>query len=259
MAVLVHITGEDKQKSIKNTGIKIGKDNNAIFFMPVLNEYLISHQWARELKRFGVKNFIAVYFRLNNNEEIWFGKYSEEHKKMPLNTAIELFQEIEDKLGYEFFIEKKIESSEITKIRHISKPMGWRYEPSAHGKKPCGCPVCLQKGGYKTSYLREDDQSDKISREEAKNIIKTSNDEDEICDALLKLSGKWRKESPEYLKHLLSFKDEFLLHELAGLLAEFKHPLAKKYLAILTKSEYEDIREFSQKCLDNIILGKWTN
>lgn len=244
----MHITNEENQRSLKNTGIKTGKYNNIVYFMPVLNDYLISHQWARELKRSGVRNYIAVYFKLDSDEKIWFGKYSEEHKKMPLNSAIKLFLDQEDKLGYEFFIERKIEVKEITKIRHIPKPMGWRYEPHAHGKEPCPCPVCIQRGGFKTNKLREDD-SHSISRLEAKEIIAKSNDDDDIWLALLRLSGKRRKESPEYLKRLLEFSDDYLLEALVGLLAEFRHPLAKEYLSILASSDNEDIKELATEYL----------
>ncbi|MCK5854228.1 MAG: hypothetical protein KAG56_03335 [Sulfurovaceae bacterium] len=249
MAVLVHITSEERRKSIKNSGIKTGKDNKGVFFMPVLGEYLISHQWARELKRFGIKNFMAVYFKVSNDEDVWFGKYSEIHKKMPLNSAIDIFKKIEDKLGYEFFIERKIKANEITKMRHISKPMGWRYEPKAHGKAPCPCPMCIQKGGFKTNSLKEKNEHE-ISQKKAKEIIAFSNDEYDICDAISRLNGKWRKESPEYLERLLEFKDEYLLDMLVEYLAEFRHPLAKQYLSILAKSEFEDIKELAESYLE---------
>ena len=124
--------------------------------MPVLNDYLISHQWARELKRSGVRNYIAVYFKLDSDEKIWFVSTLKNIKKCPLNSAIKLFLDLEDKLGYRIFIERKIEVKEITKIRHIPKPMGWRYEPHAQGKEPCPCPVCIQRGGFKTNKLREE-------------------------------------------------------------------------------------------------------
>lgn len=154
MAVLVHITNVENENSVMRTGIKPGI-GEVVFFMPHMKDFLISHQWARELKRSGVKNFAAVDFRIPNNELIWFGRYYSQHEQVELGKAISTFIEAEDKLGYEFFIERKIEPKEILKFRKIPKPMGWRYEPHAHGKKPCSCPMCLQPGGYKTSKLKE--------------------------------------------------------------------------------------------------------
>ena len=51
MAVLVHITNANNEKSISQSGIKQGKWDNIVYFMPHMEEFLISHQWARELKR----------------------------------------------------------------------------------------------------------------------------------------------------------------------------------------------------------------
>jgi len=219
--------------------------------LPHLQEFMISHQWARELKRYGVKNFIAVDFKISNSEEIWFGKYAENHEKMPLNKAINIFMSKEDKLGYEFFIERKISSKEIVKIRKIQKPMGWRYEPDSHGKKPCPCPMCIQRGGYKTNRLKEKTEYN-ISKKEAREILVTSTDPDELWEAVDRLKGKWKKESPEYLKRLISFDDEYLLYSLVELVSEYRHPETKELLKILSKSTDEDARELAIKYLKNL-------
>jgi hypothetical protein len=111
--------------------------------------------------------------------------------------------------------------------------------------------MCIQKGGFKTNSLKDKYEHD-ISRKRAKEIIAISDVEDEICEAIGRLNGKWRKESPEYLERLLTFEDEFLLDMLVEFLAEFRHPLAKDYLSILAKSEYKDIRELSQEYLAKV-------
>ncbi|MCG8313961.1 MAG: hypothetical protein MI976_12155 [Pseudomonadales bacterium] len=254
MAVLVHITSIDNEKSIKRAGIKPGP-SQVVFFMPHLKEFLISNQWARELKRAGIKNFAAVDFKIPNDEVVWFGKYNSQHEQVELGAAISILMETEDKLGYEFFIERKIEPKEILKFRKIAKPMGWRYEPDAHGKKPCPCPMCLQPGGYKTNKLKEV-YSEQMSRSEAKEIIGSSDDEDELWEAVRRLQGKWKKDSPQYLARLLSFKDEFLLCDLVELLSEYRHPLAKEYLEVLAKSKSEDVSELASEYLaKNVTSG----
>jgi hypothetical protein len=50
MPILVHLADEREKASIKRNGIKIGKDRNGIFCMPVLPNFYISNQWLRELK-----------------------------------------------------------------------------------------------------------------------------------------------------------------------------------------------------------------
>lgn len=243
MARLVHITNIENERRIKRSGIKSGQ-NNIVFFMPHMKDFLISHQWARELKRSGIKNFAAVDFKISNNEEIWFGKYNSQHEKMPLNKAISLFMNKEDPLGYEFFIERSIKAKEILKIRKIPKPVGWRYTPKAHGKPPCPCSVCIQAGGYKTKNLK-DVIPKLMSRDKAKKIITTSVDGNEIWEAVERLQGKWKKESPKFLERLLNnYDDEFLL-DIVKLLSEYRHPLAKEYLHRLTYSSCEDVKELA--------------
>jgi hypothetical protein len=243
MALLVHITSLDNEKRIKRSGIKAGP-SNVVFFMPHMKEFLISHQWAREIKRFGIKNFIAIDFKISTDEMIWFGRYNEDHQKTTLGKAIGLLMSAEDKLGYEFFIERNITPKELVKFRKIPKPMGWRYEPNAHGKRPCPCPMCIQFGGYKTSGLKEHNEEE-MTRLQAKQIVETSNNEDELSDAVRRLQGKWKRESPEYLERLLTFTDEYLLYDLVELLAEYRHPLTKKYLRLLAASDDEDASQLA--------------
>jgi hypothetical protein len=247
MTTLIHITNADLESSIKKNGIKIGKKSNIVFFMPVTQNYLISHQWTRELKRSGIKNFIAVYFKINKTDKVWHGQYFQSHKKDMINSAVAEFNVLENQLGYEFFIDRKIEAKEIVKINRIPKPMGWRYSITAHGTRPCGCPMCLQFGGYKTKRFREEIFN--MSRKEAKVIILNSNDDEELWDALSSMPGKKRKESPEYLERLLSNKDEFVQYALAKFLTEFWHPLAIEYMNILRKTNDKDIIEIVDEYL----------
>lgn len=247
MTTLIHITNADLENSIKKNGIKTGKKSNIVFFMPVTQNYLISHQWARELKRFGIKNFIAVYFKIDKTDQVWHGQYFKEHKKDTINSAVAEFNVLEDQLGYEFFIDRKIQAKEIVKIIQIPKPMGWRYSATAHGTRPCGCPMCLQFGGYKTRQFREFVTN--MSRKEAKEIIINSNDDEEIWGALSSMHGKIRKESPEYLERLLSNKDEDVQYFLADFISQFRHPLAIEYMKILRKTGDEDVIEIADEYL----------
>jgi hypothetical protein len=172
-------------------------------------------------------------------------------QKLPLNIAIKTFLSKEEKYGYEFILERKVELSEIIKTRIIPKPMGWRYEPNLHGKEPCPCPMCILKGGFRTSGLKEK-YDPSISRKNARAILQKSNDNEDIVGALERMQGKWRKESPEYLERLIKSQDEYVLYALVKLLVLHRHPLAKEYLEVLAKNQDEDSSELARQCLEKI-------
>lgn len=255
MAKLIHITAAENEKKILNGGIKTN-EWGLVFFMPLLPNYLISHQWARELKRFGTKNFIAFEFKMPNDELVWFGKYSKQHEHIPLNQAIQTLKDQADQLGMEFYVERKIEAKDITRIKPIPKPMGWRYQPHAHGLKPCPCPMRIQAGGYKTNALKERPEP-VMSKNEAKKIIAESHDEDALCAAISRLKGKWKRYSPIYLKHLLDSEHDFVLWALTDLIYEHLHPKSIEYLKTLAQHPDEFVREDSIELLKNLDYRKY--
>lgn len=144
MPILVHLADERDTNKILNAGIKFSKYGPGVYFMPVLPNFYITYQWLRELKRGGAKTFVGVNFRLASNEMVYAGKYGKVHKHITLGQAIKEIMELEDPLGYELIIDRKIEPNEITKIRHLPQTIGWRYMPYSTGKKPCNCEFCLR-------------------------------------------------------------------------------------------------------------------
>ena len=156
MAILVHLADEKDLASIKKNGIKVGKRQRGIFCMPVLQDFYISHQWLRELKRSGTKTLIGVYFKLDSQELVYAGKYNQEHKHISLGEAIKEIMSLDDPLGYELIIDRKIEAKEIEKIRILPQKLGWRYCPTSHNEKPaCTCPVCIPTGTIRGKRLRD--------------------------------------------------------------------------------------------------------
>ena len=111
--------------------------------------------------------------------------------------------------------------------------------------------MCILRGGYRTSGLKEKNDSN-ISRQKAQIILKESHDDNELVEALERMQGKWRKESPEYLKRLINSQDEYVLYSLVELLAQYRHPLAKEYLTILANNEDEDSSQLARQCLEKI-------
>jgi hypothetical protein len=49
--LLVHITNEDETESVRRSGIKIGKYRDGVYAMPMSQNFIVSNQWLRELKR----------------------------------------------------------------------------------------------------------------------------------------------------------------------------------------------------------------
>ena len=156
MPILVHLADEREATSIRKNGIKIGKHRQGIFCMPVLQNFYVSHQWLRELKRSGARTYVGVYFKLDSKELVYAGNYNEEHRQISLGEAIKEIMDLEDPLGYELIVDRKIEAKEIEKIKFLPQKLGWRYFPSSHNKKPtCACPFCITAGTIKSRRLRE--------------------------------------------------------------------------------------------------------
>lgn len=155
MPVLVHITAEKTVKSILRAGIK--QIHNGVYCMPVLQDYFISHQWLREMKRHRPGRLVAVYFRINSQELVRVGRYNQSaHAELvTLAEAIHTIMTIADPQGYEIVIPRSITPQEIQKVRRPRQIVGWRYMPYAHGKGFCTCPSCIPRGQIKGRKLHE--------------------------------------------------------------------------------------------------------
>lgn len=154
--MLVHITNEDETGSIRRSGIRIGKFSDGVYAMPVLENFVVSNQWLRELKRAsGSRTLSAIHFRVPDAEIVLMGHYSQEHVEVTAAEAAGAIMHAEDPLGMEIIIPRAIAAKEIHKIRSVPQVVGWRYFPGANGRKVCGCPVCLAPGTYKSRLIRQ--------------------------------------------------------------------------------------------------------
>lgn len=163
MPILVHLADERNSGKIIKNGIKTTRYSAGVYCMPVLPNFFVTHQWLRELKQSGAKTFVGIYFRLNSSEKVYAGKYGKPHRFITLGTAIKEIMSIPDPLGYELIVPRKIESTEITKIKHLPQTLGWRYMPDSHNKKPCNCEYCL-RGTIKGRRTKDRlDEADKAS------------------------------------------------------------------------------------------------
>jgi hypothetical protein len=154
MPLLVHLADEKEVSRIRKNGIKIGKHRTGVFCMPVLNDFYVTHQWLRELKRSGVQTIVAIYFKVSRHESVWVGRYNEVHQELKIGAAIQVIQQQDEPLGFELITNRKVEPQEIVKIRRLSQTIGWRYFPKSHGTVPCVCPICVPRGSIKGKKLR---------------------------------------------------------------------------------------------------------
>lgn len=144
MPTLVHLADEKNSAAITKNGLKTGRHGTGIFCMPVLPNFYVSHQWLRELKRSGARSYVGVYFKVPSSEMVFAGKYGTRHKRITLGEAIKEIMSLDDPLGYELIIDRKVLPGEISKVKHLPQTLGWRYFPGSHNKKPCNCEYCLR-------------------------------------------------------------------------------------------------------------------
>lgn len=154
MTVLVHLSDAAGARSIRRAGIRPAKGSPGIYCLPLIDNFLLSHQWLRELKRFKPGPLVGVYFRLGSDEIVSFGHYAGEPLRISLAEATHLLMHCENRLGYECLLERPVAPAEILRIRALPQKLGWRYYPGAHGRRPCGCPACQQPGTYGSQKIR---------------------------------------------------------------------------------------------------------
>lgn len=159
MATLVHLTSAKLLRRILRTGIKPEATrfgSPGIFAMPVTPNYAVSHQWTRELRKWGGGRIVAIYFRVPDDEPVKVGHFNRPHEDMTAAQAVAaITSQGCDAFGFEVVIPRRIPPQAITRTRLISSRVGWRHFPGAHSRRPCGCPACVGPGEYNSQRLRE--------------------------------------------------------------------------------------------------------
>lgn len=175
MPVFVHLTSHRNLPSIRRGGIGLVKRRvrpRGVYALPVTRNFYVSHQWLRELKRAGGGTIVGVYFRIPDDEVVEVGHFDSVHVPMTAAEAVALLLAAEERdpvaerardrqskavrqgrrlpaspEGYEVVIPRKIEPSEIIRIKALPQVVGWRYRPRANGEPPCTC-ICCERGQY---------------------------------------------------------------------------------------------------------------
>ncbi|MFJ9430585.1 HEAT repeat domain-containing protein [Streptomyces sp. NPDC101490] len=164
MAMLVHLTSAADVPRIRRSGVRAvshgqGGARGAYCF-PVLPSHTLTHQWLRELARFGRRGgLVAVHVRLDDEQPVLVGHYSDRWRDaqatVPAAEAVRRIGALDDPRGWEVFVPRAILSREIHRIRAAPQVAGWRYRPDSHGTRPCVCQGCQVRGAYGARRLRE--------------------------------------------------------------------------------------------------------
>ena len=161
MVSFLHIADKNDEAGIVRNGIRVSRPRTGVqgvYAVPVIPDFTITHQWARELKRSGVRTLVCVQFRIPNQEPVWVGKYNAEKVKMTAAEAVSAFQCHVAPFGLEALIPRKIRAAEIQRTYPAPRITGWRYYPEAKGKPPfCRCRYC-NRGEIRAQRLIRDDE-----------------------------------------------------------------------------------------------------
>jgi hypothetical protein len=158
--MFVHLAPESRSALIRRNGIRrlrkpFGIHPGGVFAVPVVRNFSVSHQWLRELKRRNAGAIVGVYFRIDDAELVWMGHYGQNHKALTAAESVGEFDSADDPQGWEVIIPRRIDASEIHRVRALPQIVGWRYSPTAKGKKPfCACRFCT-RGEYGAKKLRD--------------------------------------------------------------------------------------------------------
>lgn len=188
MPVFVHLTSHRNIPAIRRGGIARGRWTG-VYALPVTRNFQVSHQWLRELRRFGSGTVVGVYFRLPDEEPVEIGHYNS--RRLPMTaaeaTALMLAAEQRDPVaareadrdnkavqrgrvppsspeGFEVVIPRSIARSEFLRIKPLPQVIGWRYRPGANGTPPCLC-ICCEKGNFGVRKLaRRADEEERLGK-----------------------------------------------------------------------------------------------
>ena len=144
MAMFVHITTEANARAIKRAGLR-PKRRSTLYAMPVVPNFVMTHQWTRELQKWSRQRMVGVYFRIADEAPVLFGPYNG-GKQIVTAAEASARMHASDALGHEVQLASPVAAKDIHAIRNLRGVIGWRHYPGANGVRPCGCPACVMRG-----------------------------------------------------------------------------------------------------------------
>ncbi|WP_228542038.1 HEAT repeat domain-containing protein [Nocardia sp. XZ_19_369] len=246
--MLVHLTPEKNARRIRRAGITVHGLERGVFCMPMLPSYVLSHQWLRELRRGGQRLFIAVHFRIPDDEPVLVGHYSAAGTEMTAAEAVSLIMHAEDARGYQIVIPRSISPTELHRVRHVRQVTGWRYHPNAHGRRPCACPACLGRGEFKSADLRRrfSPETPERTKPQLLQQLRNPDNEDDLINALYGLGRRSRGDVTD-IAHLIDHPNPEVRYALAYALHNYRGTEARRLLARLTTDPDPEVRDEASK------------
>ena len=251
MALFVHLTSAKNAARIRRNGLSPiswsqYSDTRGIYCTPLLPDHTATYQWSRELVRWKNPPLVAVHFRIPDDTQVAVGRYGKLPKKMTAAQAVAHFLSLspEQLRGYEIFLPRAVSAKEIRRIRSLGRPVGWRYMPNAHGRRPCPCPACLGRGEYKVAHLRRRFPYDPPRRPRQEVLAELQNAQDpEGIIALLDQLESRAKADAHRVAHLVDHPDPEVREEVAYLLSGFRPKAAAPLLEKLRNDPVAEVRE----------------
>jgi hypothetical protein len=116
----------------------------AVYAMPVVADFWTTFQWLRELRRSHDERLVAVYFRVPDNEAVYFGRYNEPH--MARSAAAAAAWVRDNPAGAQVVVPRSIASKDVVAVRRVKQLVGWVEVPEPSKKFDCVCSACLPHG-----------------------------------------------------------------------------------------------------------------
>lgn len=254
MAWFVHLTPQKNAARIRRSGLAPVSQSRGegrytgLYCTPLLSDHTLTYQWSREIKRWKTSLLAAVHFRIPDDTIVTVGHYSKAPETMTAAQAVALFLSLspEEMRGYEVFISRGVTSKEIRRITSLSRPVGWRYMPQAHGRRPCPCPICVTRGEYGVAKIRrrspDYDWSHLPPRQEVLEKLRTAQEAEEIVKLLEQLRGRGQGDVFR-VAHLAEHPDPQVRETLAYALDGFNKKAAAELLEKLRSDPVKDVRE----------------
>jgi hypothetical protein len=254
MVLLVHLTPDTHLRRILRAGIKATSQapdgTRGVYCLPILPSYVISHQWLRELKRGGQRTIAAVDFRIPDPTPVLVGHYAQPARQLTAAQAAGLIAAQPDPRGYQLLVPRPITRRELHRVRRLPQALGWRYQPDAHGRPPCPCPVCLPPGSFKAGRLRRrlDPDPPPPTKPQLMAELATATDPDRIQELLWSL-GTRRRGDAGALGLLLAHPSAEVRATLAVTLGAYRDRAATDLLARLCADRDPDVRQAAAESL----------
>lgn len=245
MSRFVHLAPAAAARRIVRSGVAARSrgwfGDRGVYCMPVSESFTVTHQWARELRRWHPGVLAAVDLRIDDDQPVTVGRYGTEPRRVTAAEAVAVLRGLADPRGYEVFVPRAVSAREVRRSREAPQGVGWRYRPDAHGGRPCPCPACLGRGEWGAAKLRRRFPLDepRPTKPQLMSALRAATTSDDLIDGLLRL-GSRRRGGAEELACLVGHPDPEVREVLGETLENYRGRAARVLRARLQESLMDD-------------------